>query len=100
VLVDEAVRVVRRRQLELVEELEQPPDADAVAIVAPGIVAVRLRLPGLRRVVAEAGAEREPLDVRREDESEAPFLSIGPARPVVVPGVLRQERFQMLISSA
>ena len=71
ILVQQAVRAVRRRQLQLVEELEQPPDADAVTVVAPGVVAMGLRLAGLRRVVAEAGAEGEPLDVGRYDEREA-----------------------------
>jgi hypothetical protein len=96
---------VRRRQAELVEELEQPPDADAVAVVAPRIVAMRLRLGGLRRVVTEAGAEREPLDVRRDDEGES--LAARPAvvaplrqRDEVVAAVLGKERRQRLISSA
>jgi hypothetical protein len=70
---------VRRGQLQLVEKVEQAPDADAVAVVAPGVVAVRLRLAGLRRVVAESGAKSEPLDVGREDESE-PLA----ARPAVI----------------
>jgi len=110
VLVDQAVRVVRRRQLQLVEQLEQAPDADAVAVIAPGIVAMRLRLAALRRIVTEAGAEREPLDVRRQDEGKAPCFSIrtaGPAivaplrqRDEVVAAVLGKERLQRLISSA
>jgi hypothetical protein len=97
VLVDQAVGVVRRRQPELVEELEQAPDADAVAVVAPGIVAVGLRLSGLRRVVAEPGAEGKPLDVGRQAEREA--LALRP-RVVfsfyegnkLVARVLRQQR--------
>jgi hypothetical protein len=105
VFVDQAVGVVRRRQLQLIEELEQPPDADAVAVVAPGIVAMRLRLAGLRGVVTEAGAECEPLDVRRDDEGES--LAARPAvvaplrqRDEVVAAVLGKERLQRLISSA
>jgi len=70
---------VRRGQLQLVEELQQPPDADAVAVVAPGIVAVRLRLAGLRGIMAEPGTEGEPFDIGGEDESEALV-----ARPAVV----------------
>ena len=53
-------------QFQLVEQFEQPPDADAVTVVAPSIVAVRLRLALLRRVMAEARAESEPLDVGRD----------------------------------
>ncbi len=97
VVVDERVGVVRGRQLQLVEEVEQAPDADAVAVVAPGVVAVRLRLAGLRRVVAEPGAEGKPLDVGGEDEGEA--LSARPAvvlpfdqRDKIIAAVLRQQR--------
>src|SRR5260221_12731853 len=105
VVVHQAVGVVRRRQAQLVEQLEQAPDADAVAIVAPGIVAVRLRLAGLGRVMAEAGAEGEPFHAAREDEGKAlaiwPTL-VGPLgkRYIVVAVVLRQQRLQMLISRA
>src|SRR5256885_1150997 len=63
VLVDEAVGAMAGWQAKLVQQVEQAPDADAVAVVAPRVVAMRLRLAGLRRVVAETAAEGEPLDV-------------------------------------
>ncbi len=99
VFVEQAVGVVRGRQLELVEQLEQPPYADAVAVVAPGIVAVGLRLALLRRIVTEPGAEGEPLDVGGQHEREA--LAARPAvvlalrqRDEVVAVVLRQQWLQ------
>src|SRR6185436_7586188 len=97
IFVQQAVGVMRRGQLELVEQLEQRPHADAVGVVAPRIVAMRLRLALLRRVVAEAGAEREPLDVGRQHEREA--LAARPAvvlaldqRDEIVAAVLREKR--------
>jgi hypothetical protein len=66
---------------------------------------MRLRLTALRRIVPEPGAEGEPFDVGGDDEGQA--LAAGPAvvapfrqRKIVVAAVLRQERLQMLISSA
>ena len=77
VVVEQAVGVVRERHLQLVGEIEEPPDADAVAVVAPRVVALRLRLAVLRVVVAAALAEREALDVGGDAEREA--LAAGPA---------------------
>ena len=79
IVVDQAVGAVPGGQAELVQQVEQAPDADAVAVVAPGIVAVRLRLAGLGRIVPQPRAEGEPLDVRGEQERQA--LA---ARPAVV----------------
>ena len=94
---------MRDWQLELIEELEQPPYADAIAVVAPGVVAMRLRLAGLGRIVAQPRAEGEPFDVGGDDEREA--LAAGPAvvaplgqRYEVVAAVLWQERLQSAIS--
>src|SRR5687767_6533038 len=94
---------MRRRKLELVEQLEQAPHADAVAVVAPGVVAMGLRLAGFRRVVSQAGAESEPFDVGGEEEGEA--LAARPAVVFafrewneVVAGVLRQQRFQSTLA--
>ena len=105
VLVDQAVRAVPGGELELVQQVEQAPDADPIAVVAPGIIAVRLRLAGLRRVVAEARAEGEPLDVGGDGEREPPALGpcvVAPRRQgrIVIAVVLRQQRLQILISSA
>src|SRR5258707_4679711 len=74
VVVDQAVGVVRRRQAQLVEQLEQAPDADAAAVVAPGIVAVRLRLARVRRVLAHAGGASATIHRARDDSSDAPCL--------------------------
>src|ERR671936_1002717 len=102
VVVHQAIGVVRGGQLQLIEELQQPPDADAIAIVTPGIVAMRLRLARLRRVVTQAGTEGEPFDVGGDDECEA--LAARPAvvaplreRYKIVAVVLRQE-LQIVIS--
>jgi hypothetical protein len=97
VVVYQAVGVVRGGQLELVEELEQPPHADAVAVVAPRVVALRLRLAHLGGVMPQAGAEGVPLDVGGNAEGEPP--AAWPAvvlalrqRDVVVALVLGKER--------
>src|SRR5438034_11291713 len=99
VVVKQAVGVVRGRQLQLVEQLEQAPHADAIAVVAPRVIAVRLRLAGLGRIVPEAGAIGEPLDIGGEQEREA--LAAGPAvvpalrqRDEVIAPMLRQQRLQ------
>src|SRR5512134_2033072 len=78
-VVDQAVGAVSGGKAKVVQQIEQTPDADAVAVVAPGVVAVRLRLAELGRVVAEARAVREPLDVGGDEEREA--LA---ARPAVI----------------
>src|SRR5262249_47341249 len=59
--------------------LEQPPVAEAVAVIAPGEVARRLLAAAIGRIHAEAGVEREVLDVERDVEGE-PLA----ARPAVV----------------
>jgi len=63
IFVQQRIDVVRRRQLELLEQIEQPPDADAVAVVAPGVVALLLRLAFLGRIPAGAFAIGVDLDV-------------------------------------
>src|SRR6185503_4250260 len=42
----------RGRQLELVENLEEPPVADTIAVVAPGVVARGLRTRAVMRIDA------------------------------------------------
>src|SRR5262249_34077293 len=75
ILVEERVDVVRGGKFQLLEQLEQPPDADAVAVVAPRVIPLLLRLAFLRGVPAGAfaigvdlyvgrGAEGKPLAVR------------------------------------
>ena len=78
VVADAAVQKDGGGQLELVEDLEQPPVADPVAVVAPGEVARGL-LGAADRIHPQPGAEREMLDVERDVEGE-PLAS----RPVVV----------------
>ena len=83
VMADAAVEQDRRRQLQLVEDLEQPPVADAVAVVAPGEIARGLRAGAVARVHADAGAEGEVLDVERNVEGQPLALRpavIGPRR--------------------
>src|SRR5262249_17258830 len=72
-----AVEQDRGRQFELIEDFEQAPVADAVAVVAPGEVARGLRTGAIARIHSDAGAEGEMLDVERDVERE-PF-SLGPA---------------------
>src|SRR5262249_59979462 len=57
---------------ELVEQLEEPPDAHAVAVVAPAVDAVALRLIGRRDGRALADAEAEGLDVERDVDGQPP----------------------------
>ena len=59
------------RQVELVEELEQPPDADAVAVIAPGIDAGAHRLVRRRDGHALADAEAERLDIDGDVDGQA-----------------------------
>ena len=49
------VDVVRAGQAELVEQVEIVPDADPVAVIAPGVIALVLRGSGPGRVAAEPG---------------------------------------------
>src|SRR5215210_3563821 len=47
VVIDLAVEQKRYRHLKLIEEPDQPPDADAVAVFAPGpVIGIRMREPG------------------------------------------------------
>src|SRR6185295_109713 len=70
---------VAGRKRKLVEQVEQAPHPDAVAVVAPGEGA-RVGCRAFHRDrMAEAGAEREVLDVDAEIDGEA--LAV---RPVVV----------------
>jgi hypothetical protein len=72
------VDVVRAGQAELVEQVEVVPEADPVAVIAPGVVALVLRRADAGRIGAEAGAECEMLDVVAEEDRE-PL----PLRPVI-----------------
>src|SRR5271169_5223531 len=65
-------------QAELVQEVEIVPKADAIAVVAPSVVALVLRTDLAGRVAADSGAEGEELDVVAEEDRE-PF----PLRPLV-----------------
>ena len=67
---DHRIQVVGDGQAELVEEVEVVPDADAVAVVAPRVVALVLRRGAAGRVGAEAGAEGEILDIVAEVDGE------------------------------
>jgi hypothetical protein len=77
VVADAAVQKNRGKQFQLVQDLEQAPIADPVAVVAPGEIARRL-LAAAHRIHSQP-AEGEMLDVERDIEGE-PLAS----RPVVV----------------
>jgi hypothetical protein len=53
------------RQFQLIEQIENAPNSDAQAIVAPRIVAVVGRRRGCCQGVAQPLAECEMLDVQR-----------------------------------
>ena len=70
------VDVVRAGQGELVEKVEVVPDADPVAVIAPGVIALVLRDIGPGRIAAEPAPEREMLDIVAEEHGEP--LALGP----------------------
>src|SRR5204862_4575325 len=77
-----AVEQHRDRKLELVEELEQPPDSDAVAVLAPAPV-VRVGMRQARRVgEAEAAVVGEGLEVQAQVEGEPLAARPAELRPV------------------
>src|SRR5262249_20356188 len=78
VIADAAVQKNRRGQFELVQDFEQAPVPNPVAVVAPGEIARGL-LAAAHRIHPQAGPEREMLDVERDIEGE-PLAS----RPTVV----------------
>src|SRR5262249_54182492 len=89
--------VVRGRQLELFEHVEQPPDADTVAVVAPRVIPLLLRLALLGRIPAGALAVGIDLDVGRGAEGEPlatpPGIVLALAdRDIVVTIVLGQRQ--------
>ena len=81
VVIDAAVHEHRDRQLQLVEQIYQPPDADPVAIVAPGIIEdVRLRTAGAE-FGAEPFAECEMLEIEADIDGKPPSLRPTEVRP-------------------
>src|SRR6185503_14068313 len=103
IVVELAVEQHGVRQVVVVGELQKPPRADAVAVVAPGEAAhVGLRLRH-RVVVAQAFAESEMLDVETEMHRET--LAARPGvigsfhnRRIVVAAVRAQHRISLGIS--
>src|SRR5687767_1976753 len=79
VVVERGVDERADRELQVLEQLEAAPDADAIAVVAPGeIEDIGLRALGPQRGT-QPGAELEVLDVEAQVDRQTP-----PARPVVV----------------
>ena len=76
VCVDGGVHLRLDRQIEGVEERQQPPDADPVSVVAPREDAVARCLVGRRDCRALAAPEAERLDVHCDVDGEA--LAAGP----------------------
>src|SRR5881397_385501 len=81
-LVDGRVHLGLGGKAELVEQLEQAPDAHAVAVVAPAVDAVALRLVRRRDGGALAGAEAEGLDVERHVDGQATAPGPGIVGPL------------------
>src|ERR1044072_7588901 len=77
IFADQAVEQVRGRKLQLVEHAEDAPDPDAEAVIAPGIIALRLGATPLRRIGASPGQKGEPLDIERHVEGKT--LAVRPA---------------------
>lgn len=76
VVINAAIREHGERKLQVVENVDQSPHADAVAIVAPGIVEdIRLRTAGAE-LGAQAVAECEMFEV--ESDIDGKPLSIRP----------------------
>ncbi len=90
---------MRARQAELVEQIEVMPDADPVAVIAPGIILLALRPVRPARIDAEPGAIREKLDVAAEEDGKPLALRPIVDRPLgdrhvvvaAVPGELHHE---------
>ena len=74
-----AVQENRRRQFQIVQDFEQAPISDPVAVIAPGEVACGLLAAAIGRIHPDPGAEREMFDVQRHIERQ-PL----PVRPGVV----------------
>jgi hypothetical protein len=68
---------VRSRQVELVEQFQASPDADPVAVVAPGEGARIGRRAGHGEQMAIASAESEMLDVEAEIDRQPLALRPG-----------------------
>jgi hypothetical protein len=83
VVVERGVDQRADRDLQCVEQLQAAPHADAVAVVAPGMVE-HVGLGALRAERgAEAGAEVEVLDVEADVDREAlPARASGSRAPV------------------
>jgi hypothetical protein len=70
-VVKQAVGVVGRWQLQLFEQVKETPDADAIAVITPRIVALGLGLANPGTVVATPLAERKAFDIRRDAKRQA-----------------------------
>src|SRR5215510_14788752 len=67
---------MRGRQIQLLEQIEHAPDADPVAVVTPGVIALLLRLALLCRIPARALAIGIDLDIGRDAKGQP--LAVGP----------------------
>src|SRR5262249_41684548 len=76
VIANTTVQQDRRGQLQIVQDFEQAPISDSVAVVAPSEVSRRLLAGAVGGIHANAGAEREVFDIERHVERQP--LSIGP----------------------
>ena len=86
VVVHRAVDQRRHGQPERVESVEQIPGADAIAVVAPGIIQHVGMRPARHQLGAQALAEMEMLEVECEIDRQSPAV-----RPCVV-GTAAQRR--------
>ena len=85
----EAAQVMCGRKLQFIEQIKQPPDPDAVSIVAPGVIALGLTAATAERWIrADARAEREVFDVGADIKREAFAV-----RPVVNRAAIDHRKF-------
>ena len=80
VVVDRSIHQVAGGQLQFVKQVENTPDADAQAVIPPGIITHVRRGARVGRRVAQSFAETEMLYVQGEVDGQ-PFA----VRPVVIP---------------
>ena len=79
VVVDRSIHQVAGGQVKVVKQVENTPDADAQAVIPPGIIAYVRRRARVGRGVAQALAETEMLNVQGEVNGQP--LAV---RPVVL----------------
>src|SRR4051812_22635175 len=83
---------MRERQLQFSERLDEIPQSDPLAVIAPAVIALSLRRAKSRDVFAQASAKREMFAADRYIKREPPAI-----RPAVIgPLADRRKRIAMM----